>query len=580
MARKKRTDARMILSDANEAAEINSYFEAETKEMSYLTALYARLSVEDSGKEDGYSLENQICLLQDYIKEKEEFSLYKIYVDNGQSGVRFDRPSFNEMIADMRAGKINCIIVKDLSRLGRNYLEAGNYMEKIFPFFHVRFISIMDHYDSLNNSTLDEGITVPLKNIINESYAKDISRKVSAINDARRKRGEYIYFRPPYGYLSDPEKSGHLIVDREVADNVKMIFTWRAEGISPGAISRKLNEQQIPSPHMYFYEKGMVKSERYKDKRWTREIVDGLLRNPVYIGNMVTGKERTSFAEGIHRKKMPKESWFVTENTHEAIISRELFGKVQNMIDAAAKKYEAYYGTYKDFEVENIYRGHIRCGCCGAAMHMVRIQRKRKRKDIKNMVFYDCCNRTRLVSPECKTSMIYKKALDAIVLEELQNFIQKFVDAEKVIRLMNMEPEVVRKRRGFSEDIRKKRTRLTKLQNLSTELYQDLKEGLFSEAEYLRMKAGYNEEKNLLEKQIEEMEKEQKMYKPDYSVSEKVHSMIQKYSDTKELSAELVNTFIESIKVLDKEHIQIRYTFQEEMDSLMQICRRQEKEGE
>ncbi|MCD8014145.1 MAG: recombinase family protein [Lachnospiraceae bacterium] len=577
MARKKRSDAQMVLSVENGNALSNSDTGAESKTIGYSTALYARLSVEDSGKEDGYSLENQISLLKDYINSKEEFSLYKVYIDNGESGVRFDRPSFNQMIADMRAGKINCIIVKDLSRLGRNYLEAGNYMEKIFPFFHVRFISVMDDYDSLNGSTMDDGITVPLKNIINESYSKDISKKIGASNDARRRKGEYISFRPPYGYLLDRQKSGHLIVDHEVADTVKRIFTWRAEGMSPGAISRKLNAEQIPSPHMYFFAKGIVKSERYKNKGWTREMVDGLLRNSVYIGNMVTGKRRSSFAEGIRWKKMPEESWFVTENTHEPIISRELFAKVQDMINIAARQYHSYVGSYKDFEVENIYRGHIRCGCCGAAMHMVRIQRKRKRKEPKNIVFYDCCNRTRRISLECKATIINKEVLDAIVLEEIQSFIRRFADSEKIICQLNSKPDSVKKFQEFNNLIRKKQVRLTKLQNLCTELYEDLKDGLLEEAEYLQMKASYNEGRQLLEKQITELMGLQKMYTSNYSVSEKVHSIIQNYLNIKEISVDLVNTFVDRITVLDKEHIQIKYTFQAEMDCLMQTIHSREE---
>ncbi|MCD7882947.1 MAG: recombinase family protein [Lachnospiraceae bacterium] len=585
MARKKRADAQAVLSVENGNALVlsNSVACAENRETcysTYSTALYARLSVEDSGKEDGYSLENQISLLKGYIKSKEEFSLYNVYIDNGESGVRFDRPSFNQMIADMRAGKINCIIVKDLSRLGRNYLEAGNYMEKIFPFFHVRFISVMDDYDSLNGSAMDDGITIPLKNIINESYSKDISKKIGASNDARRKKGEYISSRPPYGYLLDPQKSGHLIVDHEVADNVQLIFNWRAEGMSPGAISRKLNAEQIPSPHMYFFEKGIVKSERNKNKGWTREIVDGLLRNPLYTGNMVTGKIRTSFADGMRRKKMPEESWFVTENTHEPIINRELFDKVQDMIKAAAQQYYSYVDSYEDFEVENIYRGHIRCGCCGAAMHMVRVQRKRKRKGLNNIVFYDCCNRGRLVSPECRATNIYKEVLDTIVLEEIQSFIRKFIDTEKVICRLNTEPDSVKKYQEFNNLIRKKQARISRLQGLFTELYEDLKEGLLEETEYLRMKSNYIEEKQTLEQEITELLKKQKLYTPNYSVSEKVHSVIQNYLSIKELSADLINTFIDRITVLDREHIQIKYTFQEEMDSLVKTIRSREEAGE
>ena len=242
MARKKRLNTATVL--GTEPASVPNL----TTMAGYSTAAYVRLSMEDSGKIDGYSLQNQEALLMEFINSHSDLHLHKMYVDNGFTGTQFERPAFEEMMQDMRDGIINCIVVKDLSRLGRNYLEAGNYLEQIFPFFKVRFISITDGYDSISPDFTDEALIIPLRNIINEGYAKDISIKVSSAFETRKKQGKYMAKNPVYGYLKDPEDKNHLVIDPEASLIVKRIFQMRLDGTSLGKIAKMLNDEGIPCP--------------------------------------------------------------------------------------------------------------------------------------------------------------------------------------------------------------------------------------------------------------------------------------------------------------------------------------------
>ena len=214
----------------------------------YRTALYARLSADEHCRAEGTTIDNQLYLLREYVKDKPYLQVVDEYYDDGVTGTKFDRPDFNRMIADMRAGKIDCIIVKDLSRLGRNYLEAGDYLEKIFPFFGIRFVAITDGYDSSCPNLTEDGLIVPLKNLINDIYAKDLSRKVSSAFLMKQKQGKFIGMSAPYGYMKSPEDHNKLIVDEDVREIVWNIFHWRAEGESLTTIARRLNDCDIPCP--------------------------------------------------------------------------------------------------------------------------------------------------------------------------------------------------------------------------------------------------------------------------------------------------------------------------------------------
>lgn len=252
----------------------------------YKVGLYVRLSVLDSGKKDSDTVESQEDILRKFIEGKSEFSLVSVYVDNGQTGVNFDRDEFERLLSDVRSGKVDCIIVKDLSRFGRNYIEAGEYLEKVFPFLGVRFIAVNDGYDSLDPAA-SAGLSLHLKNLVNDVYARDISAKISPVLRGKQERGEFIGAWAAYGYLKSPEDKHRIVIDPQTAPVVRDMFAWRVSGLSYQNIARRLTERHILSPSQYRYQIGIMKNPKFADVPWKITTVKNILENEVYLGHMV-----------------------------------------------------------------------------------------------------------------------------------------------------------------------------------------------------------------------------------------------------------------------------------------------------
>ena len=300
----------------------------------YCTGIYARLSSEDK-EED--TLENQIYLLKSHVESQTDMLLTDTYVDNGFSGTNFQRPQFIRMMEDVKNGKINCIVVKDLSRLGRDYIETGNYIENVFPFLNVRFVSVTDGFDTVNGDGV-EAMVVSFKNLVNDVYAKDISRKIISAFRTKQRNGEYIGLVAPFGYLKSQENKNKFVVDEQTAPVVKMIFKWYADGRGLDYITRTLNEMDIDCPRKYRHRIGITISDRYKDSRWGRSAVKTILTNRAYIGDMVQGKVKQELCNNVCRQYVDKEEWIIVENTHEAVIERDLFFHVQELIEKKSRE--------------------------------------------------------------------------------------------------------------------------------------------------------------------------------------------------------------------------------------------------
>ncbi|MCL1882394.1 MAG: recombinase family protein, partial [Defluviitaleaceae bacterium] len=309
----------------------------EVKEIVYNTGLYLRLSLMDSGIKGGESIINQQELLERYVAEKPELSLKGVFTDNGETGTDYDRPAWNDLMRECRAGKINCIIVRDLSRLGRNYIETGELLEKILPMLGVRLISINDNYDNLH-LTLNEQLVANLKNLINDIYSKDIGRKVSTAVRAKKKNGEFMGTFAAYGYLKDPLDKHRLIIDPETAPTIVQIFEWKAQGLSHAEICRQLNESGISNPAYYRYEKGILTSERYSRREWITATVKNILENPVYLGHVAQGKKSSDLSTGQRQKRTSREDWIIVENTHAPIITQELYNQAHAVMRERTQK--------------------------------------------------------------------------------------------------------------------------------------------------------------------------------------------------------------------------------------------------
>ena len=572
MARKKRLDVNEVLD--RERAKI----EFQEEQNIYHTAGYIRLSIEDSGKTDGYSLENQERLVRDYIADQQDMRLYRLYIDNGATGTVFERPAFDEMMQDMKDGKINCIVVKDLSRLGRNYLEAGNYLEQIFPFFRVRFISITDGYDSNSPDVTDESLIIPLKNIINEGYAKDISLKITTSFESRKKQGQFMGRYPVYGYLKDPENKNHLIVNPETCGIVKRIFQMRDSGMALGAIASQLNEEDIPSPARYLWIKGLSKEERHKDSYWDRINVKRLLTNKMYLGMLVYGKERTSFAKGIKRQRVPESEWKYVPNAHEAIIDQELFDSVQRKLEGAKQDFFKMTGINEDYQPENLFRGRIHCSDCGRAMKMTKFVTTRKDGSIDRYALYECCRRKQLYDLSCPQRSIRKAAVDKTVEEAIRFHIRTFLDTEQVIAKLNRSLKGRAVASDIQNRIREKQRRISKIERLSTGIYEDYREGILNEEEYLALRKQYGEEKEDLLKEVDALLLAETEHEADYHSTGSLADIVRKYAEFQELNREIVEAFIADIQVHTDSHLAITFAFEDEFQRLIDMAEQRRRE--
>lgn len=371
----------------------------------YKVAGYVRLSKEDKIKDESNSVTNQKAIMKSYIKNNTDLELVDFYIDDGYSGTTFDRPDFKRMIRDITENKVNTIIVKDLSRFGRNHIESDNYLENILPGYNVRFISILDDIDSLKNPKSVSSIAVPLKNLMNDQYARDISEKVKSTLKIKQLNGEFIGVTAPYGYLKNPKDKHKFIIDRESSYIVKKIFNMILLGKSRKEIAKHLNNKNILTPSLYKLNKEKANTEELiVSKKWNAEIVNRILRNETYIGTLIQNIKTKPNYRTDKLIDVNKDKWIITENHHEPIISKEKFDEVQKLLNRKVK-------ANKDNEID-LFSGYLKCLHCGNHL----IIRKSK-----NQVYYYCSSY--LKDKSCLKYSINKKRLEQIVKDEI---IKKF----------------------------------------------------------------------------------------------------------------------------------------------------------
>lgn len=380
-----------------------------------LAGIYVRLSVEDNGYETKDSIQNQVILLEDYVaRNHDEFQLIDSYVDNGTTGTNFDREQWSRLIEDIKTGKINCVIVKDFSRIGRNYIEVGNYLEKIFPFLGVRIVAVNENFDSDKQNFQNSMLMNALTNIVNEYYARDISKKVIQTKRTLQKKGEYVSGVYPYGYKQSESDKRKLEIDMESAGVVKKIFEWRLIGKGCTAIANYLNELAIPSPGKYRYMNGNMSFKRSCDAKWKSRHVAGILANPVYLGHMVQGKTRCSYFEkGGKAYSLPKEEWSIVPNTHEPLITQEQFDVVETMAEESRQRHMEQMTMHADVpHVENPLRDRIFCGQC--SRHLTR--RSRVKRGKREYSFF-CSAPQNILGANCTDTYIYEEPLLEAVIK-------------------------------------------------------------------------------------------------------------------------------------------------------------------
>lgn len=401
----------------------------------FLVGNYVRLSV-DSDYTGSDSIENQLKLAEEYISERDDMVIVSEYIDNGKTGTNFKRPAFDKMMSDIKEEIINCIIVKDLSRFGREYLEAGNYIEKVFPFLGVRFISINDRYDSENPSCSKELLNLSLKNLMNQMYAMDISKKVETIYQMKQEKE--IFYRTatiPYGYKMD--KNSNYTIDEAAADIIKKIFEWYQNGKSKYTICNLLNELQIMPPKQYKESKRIYRNEQDKIKGWKVSTIDRILKNPVYIGTIIRHKTKQCIAKGISNQKIQENEWVKIENNHKPIISAEQFNAVNNILINTARNYNTYFQNRVEIEANKLFETNVFYGklfCADCKNNMVRVNAYKLNHGIKSMYKNYVCSTHRNMPQLCDTKSISEKLLCDIVFNTIKTQLKSIKKLDTIIK--------------------------------------------------------------------------------------------------------------------------------------------------
>lgn len=551
MARKSRKNTGAVI---EAPVQISNYFP---------TAIYVRLSIENSGKDDdGDSIANQISFCKAYLAEHTDLKLYDIYEDNGEKGTNFDRPEFKRMMDDIRSGKVKCVLVKDLSRFGRDYIEAGEYLEKIFPFMGIRFISISDGYDSLNCDDAESALMIPLKNMINDVYAKDISRKIITSFRARQEKGEFLPAFAPYGYVKSKEVAYRYEIDQETAPYVRMIFEWKAEGVSHNEICKRLNDMGAVTPARRKVDLGIWRAEKYKHTVWHGRSIIDIMKNPTYTGCIVYGRIPKSLYEGIKMHRAPEEEWRYVPDAHEPIISQELFDKVQKMFADRAEKFKAKMDENAPLRelVTNHFKGKIYCGDCGKRMRFVKPTDKRYPVDQDHAV-YVCGGYLDSGYSRCSRHSIRYPVVADAVLAAINMQLELALKQEQLIRQMRgsvREKSLIDKYVGQINYLSQE---LKKINNKRESLFENFAEGILDEAEYQFAKKKYDDEAAEIERKLT-VEKAKKVQLDDIlSLSNEWLEAIHKAENITEIDAGLVKHLVSSVKIFEDNRIEVKLNF-------------------
>lgn len=536
-------------------------------------AEYIRLSVEDGDdKVESNSIINQRALLNDYIKNNPELKIYDYYIDDGYSGTDFNRPGFQRMLNDMKNKKFDAIVVKDLSRLGRNYIEVGNYIEQIFPLFDIRFIAINDNIDSYKDPKSVNNVMVPFKNLMNDEYCRDISNKIRSVFDIKKKNGEFLGSFAPYGYIKDPEDRHHLIVDPEPASTVKLIFKWSLEGMGRTAIAHKLNELGILNPLGY---RTQVLKQKWRSKKinkdysfaWDTVTLNSILKDEVYCGDMVQNKGKL-ISYKVHKHiKNPKEEWIIVRNTHEAIIDRETFAKVQEAIMSRDTRLS------KDGQL-SIFAGHIKCADCKRAM--MKRQGSYYKNKPRKYYYYACSTFVRRSNSLCSKHTIRNDKLEEAVFEAIKLQIKLVIDADKVIRDISKSKKFNYKMDTLSNNIDRQEKELDKFKKLKKSIYEDWKLGVIQENEYFDYVKEYDNRIRELDNALNKLYIEKSTADSEDRYSS---DWVEKFLENKnisELSKKVIDDLIDDIYVHQDGNITIKFKFQDEYQNVLQYIKENE----
>ena len=538
----------------------------------YLCGAYLRLShsddvtVENGATVQGENLQsnsiaNQREYIQDFLQHKPEIEIVDFYIDDGYSGVNFERPDFQRMIQDIKDNRINCVIVKDLSRFGRNYIEVGKYIERLFPLLGVRFIAINDSYDSADDTAASNNIIVPFKNLINDAYCRDISIKIRSHLEVKRKRGEFIGAFTVYGYMRGADKN-KLIVDSYAAGIVKEIFRMKMDGMSQQAIADELNRMGVLSPAEYKKEQGSgykAVFQTHSKAKWSAMAVMRILTNEIYTGTLIQGKESSPNYKVKVRQKKPKEEWNRVENAHEAIISKADFEVISDILQKDTRV------SVRKSQV-SLYSGFLVCADCGCS-----IVRKKACSGSMEYIYY-VCSGNRKNKEVCSNHRISENALNLAVTKTLRLHLKYLLDLQESIQYIRESSSHSDKVEVLVLQLGKRKEEIEKHKRLKLECYEDYKNGLISQEEYLLFKQGLENRIEETQKAVTELGKKKRLLLDGRYERE---SWLEELLTNKdfEIKRSILVRFISRIFIYEDHRIEIIFRYQDEIRQLAELVK-------
>ena len=518
---------------------------------------YIRLSKEDllRGRDESNSVINQRRLLEQYhqthLDEFHDGTEQDVYVDDGKTGTDTDREDFQRLLADVYSGRINCVIVKDLSRLSRNYTDAGNLIENLFVRLNVRFISLAEGVDSYRNPDSVSNIIVPITNVMNDQYCYQTSKKIRQVFDMKRRNGEFIGSYAPYGYVKDPNDKHALLVDPEAAEVVKSIFALFLSGMNKRGITYYLNDHGTLCPTAYKQQQGLKYNapNAQGNPMWSTITIDTILKNRVYVGDMVQGRQRVKSYKIHIQEKVPEEEWFIVENTHEAIIDRETFAKVQSLLKRDTRTAPKAKQLY-------LFSGFLKCADCGRAMSRI------ASKGI--YVYYQCGTYKSLSKKACTMHSIKSDRLEAGVLFAIQQQVHLALTYSEFVARINSAPLKKSKSKRLEDTIAAKEKELAKIMRYKQALYQDWKDGEITRNDYRHMSEDYEQQIEALTRIMQTLTAEQEQLENGVDAESPCLTAFLKYRNIDKLTREILGELIDHIKVYEGGNISVKFKYADE----------------
>ncbi|NBI83415.1 recombinase TnpX [Clostridiaceae bacterium] len=543
------------------------------------TAIYARLSVENSGKDDdGNSLQNQIAVCEDYLDGCPYLRLAEVYSDNGRTGTVFDRPAWNRLMDDVRTGKVQCIVVRDLSRFGRDYVETGNYLEKIFPALGTRFISVKENFDNFTCGNAMESLSVSLQNLVNAMYSRDISKKVSTALRAQMETGIFRNRNLPYGYLWNEDKIVY-VVDEEAAAVVRQIFEWKRQEVSVYTIVERLKAGGIESPERHKRRAGTRNGGNIQGEGWCPSTIRGILQNRAYIGEMICGKSETALYKGLKKRLTEKDNWIVVSDAHPPIVSVSDFEAVERQMreDSAHRETAMEWSADIRAGMIDLFAGKIFCADCGKRMYYKR-QRICGCKNVTFRGVYDCSTHVRRGHTTCFNHFIRQDALNEKVFNAIRDQLQVALDYERLLLAMRGGSGEASVREKHKAAVASVKLRLNALKKKRAGLYESYVEGILNEEEYAFAKQTYEEQYEALNRLLDEAVERRERFLASISPDNKWLTMMRGAAGMTGLTQELVDAIIEKVLVYGGSRIEVVFNYNDVFYAMLE-CVEQIKEA-